>query len=164
MIVQRSNREARFAFTPHAQQDPAAWRLPYPATVKKGGFHGYPANDFVWSIVGAIAKFLMPGNDPGGIIVTIILGILGSLLGGFLFNSLGLGGAALRRMDRLNYRSHHPGFHLPADSLTPSSALTCNRDDPAVSGTRWATICGHVSVSLLSSACRDAITSGGWVV
>ncbi len=43
-------------------------------------------------VVGVIAKFLMPGKDPGGIIVTIILGILGSLLGGFLFNSIGLGG------------------------------------------------------------------------
>ena len=43
-------------------------------------------------VVGAIAKFLMPGGDPGGIFVTIVLGILGSLLGGFLFNSIGLGG------------------------------------------------------------------------
>ena len=43
-------------------------------------------------VVGAIAKFLMPGDDPGGILVTIVLGILGSLLGGFLFNSIGLGG------------------------------------------------------------------------
>jgi uncharacterized membrane protein YeaQ/YmgE (transglycosylase-associated protein family) len=36
------------------------------------------------AIVGAIAKLLMPGKDPGGIIVTIILGILGSIVGGFL--------------------------------------------------------------------------------
>jgi uncharacterized membrane protein YeaQ/YmgE (transglycosylase-associated protein family) len=43
-------------------------------------------------VVGVIAKFLMPGKDPGGIIVTIILGILGSLVGGFLFNALGWGG------------------------------------------------------------------------
>ena len=42
-------------------------------------------------IVGVIAKFLMPGKDPGGIIVTIVLGILGSLVGGFLFNAIGLG-------------------------------------------------------------------------
>jgi len=35
-------------------------------------------------IVGALAKLFMPGKDPGGIIVTIILGILGSVLGGFL--------------------------------------------------------------------------------
>lgn len=36
-------------------------------------------------IAGAIAKLIMPGRDPGGIIVTILLGIAGSLIGGFLF-------------------------------------------------------------------------------
>lgn len=35
-------------------------------------------------IVGALAKWIMPGRDPGGIIVTIIIGILGSIVGGFL--------------------------------------------------------------------------------
>jgi len=40
-------------------------------------------------IVGAIAKLLMPGRDPGGFIVTILLGIVGALLGGFLGRSLG---------------------------------------------------------------------------
>jgi uncharacterized membrane protein YeaQ/YmgE (transglycosylase-associated protein family) len=34
----------------------------------------------------------MPGDDPGGIIVTIIIGILGALLGSFLFDALGIGG------------------------------------------------------------------------
>ena len=43
-------------------------------------------------IAGAIAKLIMPGRDPGGIIVTILLGIAGSLLGGFLGRMLGLGG------------------------------------------------------------------------
>ena len=41
-------------------------------------------------VVGAIAKLLMPGKDPGGIFITIILGIVGSLLGGFLGRALGL--------------------------------------------------------------------------
>ncbi len=36
------------------------------------------------AIVGAIAKLLMPGRDPGGCIVTILLGIAGSVVGGFL--------------------------------------------------------------------------------
>ena len=40
-------------------------------------------------IVGVIAKLLMPGRDPGGFIVTILLGIAGALLGGFLGRSLG---------------------------------------------------------------------------
>lgn len=39
-------------------------------------------------IVGAVAKFLMPGRDPGGIIVTIILGILGSLLAYWIGRSM----------------------------------------------------------------------------
>jgi uncharacterized membrane protein YeaQ/YmgE (transglycosylase-associated protein family) len=41
-------------------------------------------------IVGALAKLLMPGKDPGGIVVTILLGIVGALLGGFLGRLLGL--------------------------------------------------------------------------
>src|SRR5712691_9362390 len=40
-------------------------------------------------IVGAIAKFLMPGRDPGGWIVTILLGIAGSFVGGFFASMLG---------------------------------------------------------------------------
>ena len=35
-------------------------------------------------IAGAIAKAILPGDDPGGIIVTTIIGIVGALLGGFL--------------------------------------------------------------------------------
>lgn len=42
-------------------------------------------------IVGVVAKFLMPGRDPGGIIVTILLGIAGSFVGGYLGSFLGLG-------------------------------------------------------------------------
>ena len=42
-------------------------------------------------IAGALAKLIMPGRDPGGIFVTILLGIAGSLLGGFLFNVIGIG-------------------------------------------------------------------------
>jgi uncharacterized membrane protein YeaQ/YmgE (transglycosylase-associated protein family) len=40
-------------------------------------------------IVGAIAKLLMPGRDPGGIIVTMLIGIVGSLMGGFVGRALG---------------------------------------------------------------------------
>ena len=40
-------------------------------------------------IVGALAKLLMPGRDPGGFIVTMLLGIAGALLGGFVGRSLG---------------------------------------------------------------------------
>jgi len=40
-------------------------------------------------IVGVIAKLLMPGRDPGGFIVTIVLGIVGALLAGWLGRALG---------------------------------------------------------------------------
>lgn len=38
----------------------------------------------VGGLMGALAKFIMPGKDPGGIIVTILLGVVGGLLGGFI--------------------------------------------------------------------------------
>lgn len=42
-------------------------------------------------IAGAIAKLLMPGKDPGGIIITILLGVAGSVVGGYLATLLGFG-------------------------------------------------------------------------
>lgn len=42
-------------------------------------------------VVGALAKFIMPGDDPGGIIVTILIGIAGAFLGGFLGSAMGIG-------------------------------------------------------------------------
>ena len=41
-------------------------------------------------IVGALAKLFMPGKDPGGIIVTMLLGIAGSFVAGFLGRAVGL--------------------------------------------------------------------------
>ena len=43
-------------------------------------------------IAGALAKFVMPGDDPGGIVVTILIGIAGAVVGGFLLSLIGLGG------------------------------------------------------------------------
>jgi uncharacterized membrane protein YeaQ/YmgE (transglycosylase-associated protein family) len=50
---------------------------------------------FIWMlivglIVGALAKLIMPGNDPGGIIVTMLLGIAGSFLGGLIGRAVGM--------------------------------------------------------------------------
>lgn len=39
-------------------------------------------------LAGAIAKLIMPGKDPGGIIITMLVGIVGALLGGFLASVL----------------------------------------------------------------------------
>jgi uncharacterized membrane protein YeaQ/YmgE (transglycosylase-associated protein family) len=40
-------------------------------------------------IVGIVAKFLMPGRDPGGFVVTAVLGIVGAVLGGYLGRAMG---------------------------------------------------------------------------
>jgi uncharacterized membrane protein YeaQ/YmgE (transglycosylase-associated protein family) len=50
---------------------------------------------FLWMliiglVVGALAKLVMPGKDPGGIIVTILIGIAGALIAGFLGRAVGL--------------------------------------------------------------------------
>jgi len=45
-------------------------------------------------IAGAAAKWIMPGRDPGGIIVTVILGIVGAVLGGFIGSFIGFGGVS----------------------------------------------------------------------
>ena len=42
-------------------------------------------------VVGVIAKFLMPGKDPGGFVITIILGIAGAFVGGFFGTRIGFG-------------------------------------------------------------------------
>jgi len=42
-------------------------------------------------IVGILAKFIMPGKDPGGIFITIVLGIAGAFVGGFIGSALGFG-------------------------------------------------------------------------
>jgi uncharacterized membrane protein YeaQ/YmgE (transglycosylase-associated protein family) len=43
-------------------------------------------------IVGIVAKLFMPGRDPGGLIVTALLGVVGAVLGGFIGRSLGMYG------------------------------------------------------------------------
>ena len=45
-------------------------------------------------IAGALAKLIMPGDDPGGIIVTILIGIVGAFVGGFVVNLLGGAGVS----------------------------------------------------------------------
>ncbi|HNB26672.1 MAG TPA: GlsB/YeaQ/YmgE family stress response membrane protein [Alphaproteobacteria bacterium] len=42
-------------------------------------------------LAGIVAKVIMPGRDPGGFIVTILLGVVGAFLGGFVAAQLGLG-------------------------------------------------------------------------
>ena len=42
-------------------------------------------------IAGAVAKLILPGDDPGGIIVTILIGIVGAIVGGFIASAIGIG-------------------------------------------------------------------------
>lgn len=53
--------------------------------------------EFLWWLVvglvaGALAKLIMPGKDPGGCIITMLLGIAGAFVGGWLFDLFGIGG------------------------------------------------------------------------
>ncbi len=45
-------------------------------------------------IAGILAKWVMPGPDPGGMIVTILIGIVGAFIGGWILDLLGLSGSA----------------------------------------------------------------------
>jgi len=60
-------------------------------------------------IAGILAKLLMPGRDPGGFIVTILIGIAGAMLGGFISTSLGYG--------------HVSGFDLGSMGIAIGGAL-----------------------------------------
>lgn len=42
-------------------------------------------------VAGALAKLILPGDDPGGIIVTTLIGIVGAIVGGFIASALGIG-------------------------------------------------------------------------
>ena len=50
-------------------------------------------------IAGALAKFLVPGRDPAGCIITVVLGIAGALLGGWLGSLVGWGVISQSRFD-----------------------------------------------------------------
>ena len=54
-------------------------------------------------IVGALAKLVMPGRDPGGIIVTMLIGIAGSMLGGFIGRAMGLSAAGKPRVSSCHF-------------------------------------------------------------
>ncbi len=54
---------------------------------------------FFGLIVGIIGKLLMPGRDPGGFVITILLGVAGALVGGFLGRTMGL----YREGDPINF-------------------------------------------------------------
>ena len=60
-------------------------------------------------VAGILAKWIMPGRDPGGFIITIILGIVGALVGGFISVKLGFGDVT--------------GFNLPSIIIAVLGAM-----------------------------------------
>jgi uncharacterized membrane protein YeaQ/YmgE (transglycosylase-associated protein family) len=60
-----------------------------------GGIIGLLIVAFVGLVIGAVAKLLMPGKDPGGWLVTILLGIAGAIIGGFVGDLLNVTNAAV---------------------------------------------------------------------
>jgi uncharacterized membrane protein YeaQ/YmgE (transglycosylase-associated protein family) len=60
-------------------------------------------------VAGILAKWIMPGRDPGGFIITIILGIVGALVGGFISMKLGFGDVT--------------GFNLPSIIIAVLGAM-----------------------------------------
>jgi uncharacterized membrane protein YeaQ/YmgE (transglycosylase-associated protein family) len=60
-------------------------------------------------VAGIIAKLIMPGRDPGGFIITAILGIVGALVGGFISTRLGFGDVT--------------GFNLPSIIIAVLGAI-----------------------------------------
>jgi uncharacterized membrane protein YeaQ/YmgE (transglycosylase-associated protein family) len=76
--------------------------------------------NIIWSlivglVVGAIAKFVMPGKDPGGIFITILLGMAGSVFARFIGTALGL------------YQANAPGPGLIACVLGAVALLALYR-------------------------------------
>ncbi|HYO63086.1 MAG TPA: GlsB/YeaQ/YmgE family stress response membrane protein [Pyrinomonadaceae bacterium] len=65
---------------------------------------GWIAMIVIGLLAGLIAKAIMPGKDPGGAIITILLGIVGAVIGGVIRNVLNIGG----RGDNIN----DPGFFM----------------------------------------------------
>ena len=78
----------------------------------------------IGGIAGAIAKLLMPGRDPGGCIITILLGIAGALLAGWLGHAIGWYETGRRRgLRRRDRRRFHPPAHLSAGRRPPPPEL-----------------------------------------
>ena len=99
----------------------------------------------IGGIAGAIAKLLMPGKDPGGRIVTILLGIAGAFVAGFIGQSLGLSSASDGgRLHRRDHRRVPDPVCLPAGDETPLTAATLVHDRAiaaAPSAARWPFSC-----------------------
>jgi len=103
-------------------------------------------------VVGIIAKLLMPGNDPGGFIVTVLLGIAGALVGGFIGRAF--------------------GFYGPNEAAGYLMSISCSRSIERSRGAAREVRCPVVCIRVLragarapsrvrsESACLRAVTDG----
>ena len=93
-------------------------------------------------IVGAVAKLLMPGKDPGGIIITMLLGIAGAFVGTFIGQALWASpGWGFGWLYRIGHRRHHSPMDLPDVSHTKSyvghiKVAKAVRSEPGTGGPR----------------------------
>jgi len=83
------------------------------------GAHSIIWTIFVGLVVGAIAKLLMPGKDPGGCIITILLGIAGALVGTWICWV-----ELCRRLDYVDRRRDDPVAAVSISFQTPTVAAT----------------------------------------
>ena len=70
-------------------------------------------------VVGAIAKLIFPGQDPGGWIVTMLLGLVGSMMGTFVGRALWGGADYSVGLDHVDPGDPHPPGHLPGGQEAP---------------------------------------------
>jgi uncharacterized membrane protein YeaQ/YmgE (transglycosylase-associated protein family) len=88
LILRSSNANVAIA---HTSQEPTVYDVrarSCPSNLTKEELMGVIAWIIFGLIAGVIAKLLMPGRDPGGCIITILLGIVGAFVGGFIFEQL----------------------------------------------------------------------------
>ncbi len=71
--------------------------------------HGCPTGDLSGLIGGILAKWIMPGKDGGGFFMTVILGVIGAMVGGYIGTLLGMGTVT--------------GFNLPSILIATVGAL-----------------------------------------
>jgi len=82
-------------------------------------------------LVGIVAKFIMPGGDSGGIIITILLGIGGAFVGGYVASFLGIG--SFTGFNLGSFRDRHRRRHPHPDSLSSGKKMIVSiRLAPAV--------------------------------
>jgi uncharacterized membrane protein YeaQ/YmgE (transglycosylase-associated protein family) len=112
-------------------------------------------------VAGALAKFLMPGKAPGGIFLTIVLGVVGAIVGGYIGTLLGFGDISGFQYQEhvVGRRRRHPRVvHLRACDQGPRLAIQSENRLPAVRfwQCRWSDCSSAAGSLVLASIFLDA--------